>query len=382
MDLVLKFSLFPHTSKTAYFDDIVAQALNLLQVGVLAKFIQEKADGLVMGEGFFSGDRAGVFFVGGALAAIGPALFTAMYECFEKLLVLRRKLRLAAAKMKDVKKMIPQSLSAADLVDLFREQTMKALNKAFIEGNKSVNPESLSGAAPHRVAGVQLPEAAMQKYVKIIADILTAASFPDSSAFDGKLVFKAAKEMKNRYLKSLNTAEPLSATVMGGNMGQGGPSSNEIDPRTDIKCLLEALQTVMNDAFYKDALEKGGKDLLFGLVGLDSENLDLNQGLNAVVDRLNTASLGENISRFRKVMQMCSAFDPEKGKEYIRKAKMVLFELPSPEEYTLESFKNYVMGVQPKPADKARDIPDQEAKDGPPEVVLSVTCSHGSETPK
>ena len=73
MDLVLKFSLFPHTSKTAYFDDIVAQALNLLQVGVLAKFIQEKADGLVMGEGFFCGDRAGVFFVGGALAAIGPA---------------------------------------------------------------------------------------------------------------------------------------------------------------------------------------------------------------------------------------------------------------------------------------------------------------------
>jgi hypothetical protein len=242
------------------------------------------------------------------------------------------------------------------------------LNKAFKEANKSVNQDTLRSAAPNSVAGVQLPEAAMQKYVKIIADILTAASFP-SSAVDGKLVFKAAKEMKNRYLKSLNTAEPLSATVMGGNMGQGGPSSNAIDPRTDIKCLLEALQTVMNDPSYKDALEKGGKDLLFGLVGLDSENLDLNQGLNAVVDRLNTASLGENISRFRKVMQMCSAFDPEKGKEYIRKAKMVLFELPSPEEYTLESFKNYVMGVQPKPADKARDIPDQEAKDGPLEVV-------------
>jgi hypothetical protein len=125
----------------------------------------------------------------------------------------------------------------------------------------------------------------------------------------------------------------------------------------------------MNDAFYKDALEKVGKDLLFGLVGLDSENLDLNQDLNTVVDRLNTVSLVENISRFRKVMQMCSAFDPEKGKEYIRKSKMVLFELPSPEEYTMESFKNYVMGVQPKPADKTRDIPDQEAKDGPLEVV-------------
>ena len=130
MDLVLKFFLMPHASKTAYFDDILAQALNLLQVGVLAKFIQEKADGLVMGEGFFSGDRAGVFFVGGALAAIGPALFTAMYECFSKLMVLRRKVRLANAKMKDVKKMISRGLSAADQEVMFREQTMKALNKA------------------------------------------------------------------------------------------------------------------------------------------------------------------------------------------------------------------------------------------------------------
>ena len=138
-------------------------------------------------------------------------------------------------------------------------------------------------------------------------------------------------------------------------MGQGGPSSNAIDPRTDIKCLLEALQNPGQD-------------------------------LNAVVNRLTQGplakTLGENISRFRKVMQMCSAFDPEQGKEYFRKAKMVLFELPWPEEYTLEALKNYVMGVQPKTADKARDIPDQEAKDRAPEVVLSVKCSHGRETPK
>ena len=148
---------------------------------------------------------------------------------------------------------------------------------------------------------------------------------------------------------------------------EGGPNAEEGHEEVWDE-VQEALST-MNDAFYKDALEKVGKDLLFGLVGLDSENLDLNQDLNTVVDRLNTVSLVENISRFRKVMQMCSAFDPEKGKEYIRKSKMVLFELPSPEEYTMESFKNYVMGVQPKPADKTRDIPDQEAKDGPLEVV-------------
>ena len=107
MDLVLKFFLMPHASKTAYFDDILAQALNLLQVGVLAKFIKDKADGLLVGVGSFSGDQAGVLFVGGALAAIGPALFTAMYECFSKLMVLRRKVRLANAKMKDIRNLIP-----------------------------------------------------------------------------------------------------------------------------------------------------------------------------------------------------------------------------------------------------------------------------------
>ena len=389
MDLVLKFFLMPHASKTAYFDDILAQALNLLQVGVLAKFIKDKADGLLVGVGSFSGDQAGVLFVGGALAAIGPALFTAMYECFSKLMVLRRKVRLANAKMKDIRNLIP--FSRANAQEETRKRIEKALNKAFTAGNKSVNPESRD--APNSVAGVQLSEAEMKKYVKIMADILTAASFP-SSAFDGKLVFKAAKEMKNRYLKSLNTAEPRSGTVMGGNMGQGGPNSNEIDPHTDIKCLLEALQTVMNDPSYKDALEKGGKDLLFGLVGLDSANLDLNPGqdLNAVVNRLTQGplakTLGENISRFRKVMQMCSAFDPEKGKEYLRKSKMVLLELPRPEDYTQESLKNYVMGhgVPSKPdeseADTTRDIEEAKVPKEKEEKVLSVKCLHGSETPK
>jgi hypothetical protein len=387
MDLVLKFILMPHASKTAYFDDILAQALNLLQVGVLAKFIKDKADGLLVGVGSFSGDQAGVLFVGGALAAIGPALFTAMYECFSKLMVLRRKVRLANAKMKDIRNLIP--FSRANAQEETRKRIEKALNKAFTAGNKSVNPESRD--APNSVAGVQLSEAEMKKYVKIMADILTAASFP-SSAFDGKLVFKAAKEMKNRYLKSLNTAEPRSGTVMGGNMGQGGPNSNEIDPHTDIKCLLEALQTVMNDPSYKDAWEKGGKHLLFGLLGLNPTNLDLSpsQDLNAVVNRLDSRALVQNISRFRKVMQMCSAFDPEKGKtkEYLRKSKMVLLELPLPEDYTQESLKNYVMGhgVPSKPdeseADTTRDIEEAKVPKEKEEKVLSVKCLHGSETPK
>ena len=88
-------------NKTAYFDDILAQALNLLQVGVLFKYIKDQAEGLLKGEGL-GGDSAGVFFVGGALAAIGPALFTAMYECVQKFFVLYRKLRVAKAKVRDI----------------------------------------------------------------------------------------------------------------------------------------------------------------------------------------------------------------------------------------------------------------------------------------
>jgi hypothetical protein len=44
--------------------------------------------------------------VEGALAAIGPELFTAMYECFWKLVVLYHKLLLAKAKMNDTVKML------------------------------------------------------------------------------------------------------------------------------------------------------------------------------------------------------------------------------------------------------------------------------------
>ena len=167
---------------------------------------------------------------------------------------------------------------------------------------------------------------------------------------------------------------------------EGGPNAEEGHEEVWDE-VQEALST-MNDAFYKDALEKVGKDLLFGLVGLDSENLDLNQDLNTVVDRLNTVSLVENISRFRKVMQMCSAFDPEKGKEYLRKSKMVLLELPLPEDYTQESLKNYVMGhgVPSKPdeseADTTRDIEEAKVPKEKEEKVLSVKCLHGSETPK
>jgi hypothetical protein len=87
-------------------------------------------------------------------------------------------------------------------------------------------------------------------------------------------------------------------------------------------------------------------------------------------------------------MQMCSAFDPEKGKEYLRKSKMVLLELPLPEDYTQESLKNYVMGhgVPSKPdeseADTTRDIEEAKVPKEKEEKVLSVKCLHGSETPK
>ena len=341
VDLVLKSVLAPHVNKTAYFDDILAQALNLLQVGVLFKYIKDQAEGLLKGEGL-GGDSAGVFFVGGALAAIGPALFTAMYECVQKFFVLYRKLRVANAKVRDITNLA----NAADPAVMVKRKE-RALYQALKVGNKHVDPEP--GARPNSVAGVQLTETEMSKYVQIMLKLLT-----ETKEFDGKLVFKAAKQMKNQYLQSLNTAEPRSDMVMGGNMGQGRPNSYEIDNDTAIQCLLKALQTVMDDASYKGALERGGKNLLFGLLRPDL-NLNVDLDLNAVVKGLDT----ENISRFLKVMEMCIAFDPEKGKEYIRKANMVLFELPSPKEYKNESLKNYVLGATDKPADQAPGISDE-----------------------
>jgi hypothetical protein len=323
VDLTLKFSLAPHSNKTAYFDDILAQALNVLQVGVLFKLVKDKADGLVKGEGL-GGDQAGVFFVGGALAAIGPALFTAMYECFSKLIVLYRKLLLAQAKIKDrVKALENARKNPYDIHGVGKTLLSKALIKAFRMGIENVNPEP--DAAPNSVAGVQLTPAEMQGYVEIMVELLTR---------DDGLAFKAAKEMKNQYLKNLNTAEA--------------------HPLKNITCLLKALQTVMNNPSYKTALEMGGKDLLFRLLQLPA-GLDLNKDLDAVESRLNSESFIENIDRFRKVMQMCSDFDPEKAKEYFRKAKLVLFELQytqEPLEYTQEPLKNYVMG------DPAQGTPD------------------------
>jgi hypothetical protein len=350
VDLTLKFSLAPHMNKTAYFDDILAQALNVLQVGVLFKFIKDKADGVVKGEGL-GGDQAGVFFVGGALAAICPLLFTAMYECFWKLVVLYRKIMLAQAKIKDGVKAFHNAVDQDSAVDqgAYQMKQKKALIKAFRAGNiiarnnRRQTPEAV--AAPNSVAGLDLSEAQMTEYADIMAQLLTTK--------DGKVVFEAAKKMKAKYLCELNTAEPL--------LG-----SDEIDPLTKMMCLLKALQTVKDDHSYKDALEMdGNKDLLFRLLKLPAglDQLPAGPDRNDVASRLNSGPLIVDIDRFRKVMQMCSDFDPEKVKEYIRKAKLVLFELPWPEQYTLEPLRIYV-GVTVQ------------------EVVLSVKCSHESETSK
>ena len=81
MDLVLKFYLAPHVNKEAYVDDILAQILNVLQVGVLWQFIKDKTGGLVgrrrqgsIMQGL-GGDMAARYFVGGALAGRGADLF-------------------------------------------------------------------------------------------------------------------------------------------------------------------------------------------------------------------------------------------------------------------------------------------------------------------
>ena len=332
VDFTLKFSLAPHTNKTAYFDDILAQALNVLQVGVLFKFVKDKADGVVKGEGL-GGDSAGVFFVGGALAAIGPALFTAMYECFWKLVVLYRKILLAKAKMKDTKKMLD---NARKNTDAKRNEFLlkKALMNVFTKESENLVLESDANLDSGAV--VQLTPAAMQEF-KIMFDLLTRHTD----------LFKAAKEIRNQYLKKL--AKRLAKSLK---LKKAEPHN----PLSNIVCLVKALQTVMNDPSSKVTLTVRGKDLLFKLLQLPA-GLDLNADPDAVAIRLNSESFTtENIDRFRELMQMCSDFDPEKGREYYRKAKLVLSYLP----YTQEP------------------LPDG-AGNKKQEVVLSVKCSFARE---
>jgi hypothetical protein len=354
VDLTLKFSLAPHSNKTAYFDDILAQALNVLQVGVLFKFVKDKADGVV-NDGL-GGDSAGVFFVGGALAAIGPLLITAMYECFFKLVVLRRKLLLANAMFKDRRDAFKRFKNSKPMK---RQSLKKAVKKAITEEIKRERKyeKKLAFAALNSLAKVRLTPQEIERYANTMAELLARE--------DGQVVFQAAKEMKAEYLKELNEAVKAAkkeADTQAKNKAETkaklSSSSNEIDPRTKIKCLLRALQTVLNERpFYQDALKNGGKVLLFDLLQLPA-GLDLNTDLDAVASRLNSRSLIEIIDQFRKVMQTCSDFDNEKVKEYIRKAKLVLFELPLPEEH--------------------KPWPEEHKQ----EVVLSVKCSHESETSK
>ena len=348
-DLILKFILAPHSSKSAYFDDILAQALNVLQVGVLYKFVKDKAEGLARSQGL-GGNSAGTFFVAGALAAIIPLLFTAWYECVLKLLVLRRKMRLLQAKVQDAQKAVAKPS---------KEVLTRALTKAMKSSNANVISEF--GAAPNSIARVELTEDEIQTYSMILAELLTTQV--KVTGYDGKVILKAANEIKVQYLMSSNKNPERNKN------GQGDASSD--DTIIEIECLLAAVKTVMNNGSYKDALEKGGKKYLFQLLSIRENDLNrvrIENGvcnpedLKAVARGLNWRDV-ENISRFRKLMQLCNEF--EKTETRLRKVKLVLFELPWPKDYWNEALKEYVMGVKPK------------AKQ-----VLSVRFSHESETSK
>merc|ERR1719453_252830 len=56
--------------------------------------------------------------------------------------------------------------------------------------------------------------------------------------------------------------------------------------------------------------------------------------------------------KFMSALKMYMECDPEKAKEYSRKANLVLFKLPWPETY-IQAIKDFVMGTANKEEDKA-----------------------------
>jgi len=315
IDLVLKFYLQPHVNKEAYVDDVLAQILNVLQVGVLWQFIKDKTGGLVgrrrQAGGVMKGiggDLAAQYFVGGALAGIIPPLVTAMYECLKSLLKLRRKSKKAYAKADDAQK-DAKMLASNDPSERAKVISKRILNEDNIKKAKKYLEEK-TGVGGDMMAQVD------PKKVEQVALLLVAG--------EGKQVFKAAKEFKTQFTQIRNLEfEPT-------------------DPRSEMMCLNKALQKVAAMGEYKNCfLSNDARPGLLQLLGLPAQ-FDLND-----LKEKGPEMLAENLGidpMFVKVMTLCMEFDPEKGKEYVRKADLVLFKLPWPAMYNLQQLKDFVLG--------------------------------------
>ena len=339
MDLVLKFYLAPHVNKEAYVDDIIAQILNVLQVGVLWQFIKDKTGGLVgrrrqgsIMQGL-GGDMAARYFVGGALAGIIPPLVTAMYECVKSLFRLRRKTKKAAAKANDAK----NDLEALKDPETARRMIVqKVLKSDHFQKAKSMFQEK-TGLNDGTMG------ACSEQKVEQIATLLATDR--------GKKVFKAAKEFSTRYAMIRNKR------------------FDQMDPGSSAKCLSQALKDVATE--HKDCLytEYGQNGLpvpgLLTILGL--EHIDLSQIQQIDIDRpeaLNFLNIDPTIV---KAITLCMEFDPEKGKEYMRKANLVLFVLPWPQDM-IDAVKNYVLGII------SNDTQNGPAKVGPVELQYISEC--------
>jgi hypothetical protein len=333
VDLVLKFYLAPHVNKEAYVDDILAQILNVLQVGVLWQFIKDKTGGLVgrrrqgsIMQGL-GGDMAARYFVGGALAGIIPPLVTAMYECVKSLFRLRRKTKKAAAKANDAKN---------DLEALKDPETAKKMI-----AKKILNSDHAKKAKSMFQEKTGLDDGTMGAFsdqkVEQIATLLVTDR--------GKEVFKAAKEFSTRYAMIRNkTFVPT-------------------DPRSSAKCLAQALQEVATD--YEDCLKTtvNGEAGLLAILGV-REDIDLSRIDIDMPDLANFVDIDPTIV---KAITLCMEFDPEKGKEYMRKANLVLFKLPWPQDM-IDAVKNYVLNII------SNDTQNGPAKVGPVELQYISEC--------
>jgi hypothetical protein len=115
-----------------------------------------------------------------------------------------------------------------------------------------------------------------------------------------------------------------------------------MDPRSSAKCLAQALKEVATE--YKECLyTEYGEPVQPGLLAIlgvrediDPSQIDIDQP-----DTLNFVNIDPTIV---KAITLCMEFDPEKGKEYMRKANLVLFVLPWPQDM-IDAVKNYVLGI-------------------------------------
>jgi hypothetical protein len=116
IDFVVKLFAMPHINKEAYFDDIWAQVLNIIQIAGITAYVETKygdaLDSVGSGQASpgtagFGGDALGQLFMATTIAGIFPNIMTALKESYNSLA-----------------KLVDQMRSAKDSFDEKQEQLM------------------------------------------------------------------------------------------------------------------------------------------------------------------------------------------------------------------------------------------------------------------